>query len=95
MTTCEDELMQESIKKILSISGIKISKVRDLLMKKEPHGHHRRDRVENGYIYSVLDKREKNKLTTFYQEHSGRMIFLHPICDKYIRKSTAQLPLIL
>lgn len=39
--------------------------------------------VENT-ILRVITEEERQRLSSFYQEHSGSLIFLHKICKKYV-----------
>lgn len=43
----------------------------------------------NGVLCQILPTEElaTDKLMTFYQEEQGRYVYLHPICEKYLRKN--------
>ena len=84
------------MEKVHSLSWERIEKAQEWIGKKETthyySQHHRREHVTNGYIYSILDEKERANLITFYQAKNAQLTFLHPICDKYLRKGSKHLP---
>ena len=84
------------MEKVHSLSWERIEKAQECLGKKYTSHyysqHHRKEHIFNGYIYNILDEKERANLTTFYQEKNAQLIFMHPICDKFIRKGLKHLP---
>jgi hypothetical protein len=80
---CDAET-KEWVAKVISLAYDKTDKVTHAA--KHQYRLQRGEWRCEGYILGSLEDRPA--AVTFYQEQSGRLIFLHPLCDKFLRGGT-------
>ena len=78
------------MEKALNQCHLKLAGIEEYLLSKRHYRWQDGEQLQDGCIIRVLEP--SAQVINFYQERSGRLIFLHPLCDKILRKHAAKLP---